>query len=276
MTKIGFLLCGFECDEYIDRVLAPWLELKSQSNNSGDEFVFSCVYGQFKEYAEMFGQKTVKKPKWAKKYSGLINNFVLTETPDSEANHRNLALKYLQDQKCDIIWLLDIQDEIYTVDGIKNIINFIKMNNYYCWYSVSLKNYVFDEKTYLLDPFTPPRIFRTSFNGYKLVKFSFDNDPIYQNYNQDDLPGINYQFDSTRYTSYKQFSNTIIPTNIGGTIRHFTWLNNEKSKNKIKYHHQHFGPGVCSFKWNEQENKVEFNELYYRSLGQFVPFVGTD
>ena len=273
--KIGFLMCGFECDEYINRVLAPWLELKNQKNNSGDEFVFSCVYGQFKEYAEMFGQKTVKKPKWAKKYSGLIDNFVLTETPDSEANHRNLALKYLQDQKCDIIWLLDIQDEIYTVDGIKNIINFIKMNNYYCWYSVSLKNYVFDEKTYLLDPFTPPRIFRTSFYGYKLVKFSFDNDPIYQNHNQDDLPGINYQFDSTRYTSYKQFSNTIIPTNIGGTIRHFTWLNNEKSKNKIAYQLAHFS-GICGYKWNEQENKVEFNELYYRSLGQFIPFVGTD
>lgn len=271
--KIGFLMCGYECDEYIDRVLAPWVELKNQS--SSDQFVFSCVYGQFKEYAEMFGQQQVTKPEWANKYSDLIDNFILAETPDSEANHRNLALKYLQDQQCDIIWLLDIQDEIYSLEGIKNIIQYVKSNEYYCWYSVSLKNYVFDEKTYLLDPFTPPRIFRTSFNGFKLKNFSFDNDPVYQDAKIMDLPGIDYSFDSTRYRSYKQFSNITIPVSVCGNVNHYTWLNNEKSKFKILYQNKHFN-GICGYKWNEQENKVEFNELYYRSIGQFIPFIGQD
>jgi hypothetical protein len=53
--KIGILLCGFECDELIDQVLTPWLEVKNK--NIDDQFIFSCVYGQFKEYADFFGKK---------------------------------------------------------------------------------------------------------------------------------------------------------------------------------------------------------------------------
>jgi hypothetical protein len=67
----------------------------------------------------------------------------------------------------------------------------------------------------------------------------------------------------------------IIPISIGKEIQHFSWLNNEKSKKKCEYQKRHFS-GVCGYKWNEKENKLEFNELYYRSIGQFIPFTGQD
>lgn len=271
--KFGLLATGFDCSENIDKVLEAWNTLK-QDKTFGHELVFSVVYGQFAEYAELFGKQEIKKPEWADKYSDLIDYFTLCE-PDSEANHRNLALQPLLDENCDVIWLLDIQDEFYTIKNIKDIISYIQFNSYYCWYSVSLKNYVFDDKTYLLDPFTPPRIFRTLYNGFKLKKFAFDNDPVYIDYQKIDLPGVNYDYDSTRFISYKQFSNLVIPQQTA-FVRHESWLNNDRSKSKVSYHHKHFGPGICSFKWNEKENKLEFNELYYRSIGQFIPFLGND
>jgi len=270
--RIGCLATGFDCSENIDKVLEAWNALK-QDKTFGHELVFSVVYGQFAEYAELFGKQEVKKPEWTEKYSDLIDYFTLCE-PDSEANHRNLALKPLLDQNCDVIWLLDIQDEFYTVKNIKDIIGYILMNSYYCWYSVSLKNYVFDDKTFLLDPFTPPRIFKTSYNGFKFKKFAFDNDPVYIDQNKTDLPGVNYDYDSTRYISYKQFSNIVIPQNVC-FCKHLTWLNNEKSKRKILYQNSHFR-GICGYKWNDKENKLEFNELYYRSIGQFIPYLGYD
>lgn len=269
--KIGLVACGFDCSENIDKVLESWNNLK-QDKTFNHELVFSVVYGQFSEYAEMFGKQEVTKPDWVDKYSNLIDHFVISE-PSSEANHRNLALKPLLDQNCDVIWLLDIQDEFYTEKNIKDIINYIQHNSYYCWYSVCLKNYVFDDKTYLLDPFTPPRIFRTSFNGYKLNKFAFDNDPVYTNHNTVDLPGVNYDYDSTRYISYKQFVNMVIPQQCA-FIPHATWLSNEKSKSKVDYQRKHLGE--CSYKWNEKENKLEFDEMFYMRHGMFLPYLGND
>lgn len=46
--------------------------------------------------------------------------------------------------------------------------------------------------------------------------------------------------------------------------------------NTPKYHKLYFNAKNSLFFLNDKENKLEFNELYYRSIGQFIPFLGND
>ena len=50
----------------------------------------------------------------------------------------------------DIIALLDVSDEHYTADNIDRIIAFVERTPLVCWYRLSPKNYVFDDRTYLV------------------------------------------------------------------------------------------------------------------------------
>ena len=45
--KIGILICGFNCDEYIHDVLKPFIALKNECNMQ-----LAVTHGIFKEYFE--------------------------------------------------------------------------------------------------------------------------------------------------------------------------------------------------------------------------------
>lgn len=273
MTKIGILGCGYECDEYIDAVLSAWIKIKKE-NNLNVEFVFSFVYCQFKEYIEINGEKEIIEPEWYSKYKEHID-FFFTPKPSSEAEARNIALKPLLDNHCDVVWILDLQDEIYTINNIRNIADFIQRDGgSTAWFSICLKNYVFDDKTYLLDPFTPPRVFRTYYNNtYVLKSFEWDNDPFYERVDRQVNDLLKYEFDTTGKISYKQLSSMQIPQNIT-YINHYSWLSNNKSRDKVNYQLKHLGE--CSYKWNEEKQQLEFDEIFFRRRGMFIPFVGSE
>jgi hypothetical protein len=90
MSRIGILFCAYHCDHSIDEVLKPWIEVKQCAHP--DQFLFSFSYGQFKEYADLFGAAPIEYPAWYEKYKTNIDFFQLLP-PLSEAENRNAALK---------------------------------------------------------------------------------------------------------------------------------------------------------------------------------------
>lgn len=250
--KVGLLFCAYNCDHSIDEVLKPWIEVKRR--NHPDQFLFSFSYGQFKEYADLFGVAPVIYPAWYEKHKDNIDFFQLLP-PLSEAENRNAALKPLLKAACDLIMLVDAQDEYFTVAQIDEIFDKVRLDKFVSWFSIQYRNFVFDEKTYLVNPFTPPRIFRVNTNGYKLHKVFWDND-------------LSYLCGDGREISYKDLPNKLIRNEPG--IKHLSWMSDETGKKKCLYQLNHF-QGQCGYKWNEIENKLEFNEDYYQKLGQKVP-----
>jgi hypothetical protein len=263
MFKIGVLGCGFECEEYIEEVLKPWFEAK-QNNLAGCEFVFSFVHGQFKEYSVINGGEIkTQTPKWYYDHSSSIDYFS-APSPASEAEQRNNALMPLLREGCDLVWLLDLQDEIYTLKQIEDIVLYIKNERFTSWFNLCFKNYVFDKNTYIKEPFCPPRIFRVSTNGFKLKDFFWDNDVRYEG-----TVNTGYSFDS-KTINYAALPSKMIPARIAH-IKHLTWLSNEKSKKKCLYQQMHFG-GKCSYKWDDQIG-LTFNEAYYKENGLNLPIL---
>jgi hypothetical protein len=258
MSKFGILFCGYNMEEYIHQSLAPWVEAKN-SNLLGYEFIISAVCLPFKEYKDQ-DIKVDDTLDILIAYRDFNHIQYLFSEPKycSEADARNLALKPLLDQGCDMIILWDA-DEIATLENIENILKYVELEKFISWFRFSYKNYVFDDKTYLAAPFTPPRLFRVNTNGYKLINFHWDNDITYQS---EDCSIKEYQHSLPSKT---------IPAKTA-FIKHLSWISNEKSKQKVNYQMAHFN-GVCSFAWDDKENKLVWNKEYFAKTGQPIPEV---
>lgn len=224
--KIGILGCGYSCETYLDKVFAPWKELKN------DNLIISCVSARFKEYEDLginLDNKATANKLNQYLLDGTIRSLVIPNEAMDEARARTQALKYLLDNKCEYIWLLDFADEVYTTKEITKTINYIEQEPFITWFQIELKNLIFTEKTYI-DGFRPPRIFKVrNSNNFILHSFYYDNDTVYSN--------------GKDSKSYKEFPSLIIPKNICNPL-HYTWLDNETSKNKVNYQNSHFKGGA--------------------------------
>jgi len=262
MNKIGILYTSYGMREYIEPSLNPWVEARKEKLN-GYEFVISAVSVPFKEYQSMnIAPDDTSKILHEYKKDNKIDALTVAPLFVSEAEGRNLALLSLQDAEVDAVILWD-GDEIITQEQIYNILNFTKLDKFTSWFRFSYRNYVFTEKQYLAEPFQPPRFFRTKTNGYTLDRFRWDNDIIYRG-----TVIVGNAFNE-KCVDYLELPSKIIPPTVAN-IKHFSWISNERSKNKVLYQNAHFG-GICSYKWNETLNKLEFNEQYYRNQGKAVP-----
>jgi FkbM family methyltransferase len=245
--RIGVLLSAYNSEDYIDECLQPWMSLKEEF-----DITFACVSGMYKEYLD-FGFRSKNKGTLSK----LINydlDFLLSTGEKSlldENGSKNSALDALKNN-CDLVWILD-SDEFYTEEDIKNILEFIKKNKKYDWYSVNLKNSTFEKKLWI-DGFCPPRIFRTDRNR-GISHFYFDNHITYNDgENFDNKPNIK------------------IPRSVAW-VKHYSWLNEDsRSREKIKYQDRRFVSG-CSFTFNEVNGKIYFSDRFYKERGIEEPIL---
>ena len=54
--------------------------------------------------------------------------------------------------------------------------------------------------------------------------------------------------------------------------KHLSWVGSSSYlKRTIKFQHLHYGN--CNYKWDEENNSLQFNEDYYRRLGKRIPTV---
>src|SRR3954464_3995690 len=128
--KIGVSAIGYECAEHLDKVLLPWFALQ------GEEVFLSVAHGVFPETAAL-GYPVYSTDGTVERLLELnrIPNTqaIVLDVPTKEAHIRNSTLPYLLNNNIDLLWLLDLQDEVYTVEEIHSTIEVIKGNPDYDW-----------------------------------------------------------------------------------------------------------------------------------------------
>lgn len=266
MSKIGVLFCSYGNIEYVADSLATW-QRAQVDKLGGNKYVISAVSLPFDQYKNIQNNNNDGTTEFLiEEYNAHKIDYLAIE-PEyiSEAEARNLALKPLLEAKCDYVWIFD-GDEIITEEQIEKVSNLIEVSRWESWFSLSYKNYVFDKHSYLTEPFSPPRIFRVHTNGFQIDHFYYDNDIKYKRelvFSGSPLP---------LEISYKELPNKTIPSNIC-FCRHYTWLNNDKSHQKILY--QNSRGWLCSFRWDDKEG-LKFNEEFYLKNGLMLPEISQD
>lgn len=254
--KIGIIYTGFNTEKYIHESLYTWL-LAKQDKLGGNEFVISVTSVPFIKFNIDANKGLDGTHQILEKLNGefTFDYFNHNPTPVTEVEARSAALKYLVGQDVDYVWQVD-SDEFYTSDDILRIIKFLSFQKLVPCFRLSLKNYVFDENTYLIEPFCPMRIHKVKFNSCVASEFYDDNNIFYLN-------------EGTKVYDV-QIANMTIPASFVW-IKHLTWLSDDRSKRKVAY--QRARGWECSFKWDEENNKLEFNPDFYRKRSQNVPKV---
>lgn len=257
--RIGLVLAAYQAMDYLENCLLPWILLRKEL-----DIKIVCVHCCFMENHEN-GEPIFSTDGTTKLFEeylerGYLDGYCCSERPLFEHEARNIAVEKLLLEKSDYIWTIGV-DEFYTQEEVKRILSYIERNPLTTWFGVNYKNYVFNRSTWV-DGFCPPRIFKVETPGFRLNKFYWDDD-------------IQYIEKATpnNISSYKHFSNIQIPRTIAH-VDHYTWLSDERSKKKVAYQEKHFGPprgAGCSFRWNEAENKLEFNTDFYKKTGQTIP-----
>jgi hypothetical protein len=254
--KIGISAIGYECKEHLWKVLSPWRSLRSKYPN---QFFISVAHGIFPETKDLgfpilSTDGTIEDLETCY-HSGIIDNLNILQEPAYEKDIRNVTLPFLFSQKIDYLWLLDLQDEIYTEEQIIKIISFVTEENFIPTFKINFQNYVFDLNHYV-DDFIAPRIWNNNLYG-GVDKFFYDNDILFKN---------GYRADSLAVK--------IIPKNIA-FIKHLSWVGSkEYLVRKIEFQKRHYGQ--CSYLWNEKNNCLEFDLQYYTKYNKNVPEVYKD
>ena len=238
--KIGLQILAYNCKEAFPRLIEPWAKLKKEYN-----FKFWVHSRQFRIYEEMGSEdvnaETLEMLKTD--YSELIDYLSVPEETLSDHGSRSLCLEFFEKEDVDLIWMLDA-DEFYTEQQIRNIMDFIKINSQFDWFTIQLKNYVGDGSTW--DNFAPPRVIWAKRHG-GIKKYHWDNHFSYKD-------GI----------EYRKCSNKTIPKNIAFPD-HYTWTNTMNTtgpkhiKEKIEYQERFYSDG-CGYKWNEEKQSIEINK----------------
>lgn len=272
--KIAVIAVGYQC-ERLAEVLAPWITLKQGLRDDFNNILLNrprnieikicCVSALFKERQE-HGESYLndKNSSFLNKYkeSGSIDQFIEEKLPILDYQSRNIALNYFKsiNYDYDYIWQLDLYDEYYSKEEIFRTIEWIRDNEgfLYDFFRINFKNYFGKEqdKTYVLD-FKPVRIINNRRNG-GVKHFYFDNDVEFNN-------GVR-----TPNCSGTTFSTRICnPT-------HLSWIGNKKFLiDKINY--QHKAIGTCSYRYNLEQDKLEFDiENYYYKYGKEIPVIYKD
>lgn len=236
--KIGVIFCGYNCEDFVNECLSAWQEVKSP------DFIYSCVSVPFEKFDNEPPDYTVEKIK----NLNLMDFLFADSQARSEIEARGICLEFLKNQGCSIVWQVDLSDEKYSVENIKNIVEYVEKNPSFVWFKIALKNYVFDKKTYLKEPFYPPRIFRVSAPPYSLGTFRDDNSCTYF-YQNAEIPDL--------FVKNKQ-----IPTSVAW-VYHFSWSDVTRSLKKINY--QTSRNWVCDYAHNQEKNKIEFNPAAFKN-----------
>lgn len=247
MNKFGIIFCGYNNENTVDEALSPFLD--------DERFVVAAVSVPFAEYIDQsaFEDSTTDK---LRKYhkQGKIKHFIDSPRYIKDHEARNLAVDLLKREGVDFLFIWDA-DERGAKDQINEIIKFVESDEDSYWWSLSYKNYVFDDKTYLKEPFTPPRIFRMKKGGCSFPSFYWDNCVVYQH--------------ASGSINYLDVPHKVVPKEVAW-IPHYTWPNNELGERKVNYQKDHHNGAACSFRWDEEKGLI-FNEEYFKMRGEEIP-----
>ena len=249
--KIGILLTCYNCADYVDRCITPWINLMDRYN-----FIFACNSGMFRDYFNLGiaenNQETIEK---------LIKHkldFLVTTSGRNlldEDSSRNLSLDFLKKQDCDLLIYLD-GDEIYTEKQIISVLDFVESNPSYDQYGVFFKNHTIYEGLFLNNFLRKSIYWMKRYGG--INKFHFDSEFFYHE-------------DNANYSN-----TTNIPREVA-FVEHYSWISDDpRTQSKIQYQNMRYvGPLGnfpenlrCSYIWDKERDKLEFNKDYWTSEGK--------
>lgn len=242
MSKIAVIYCSFGTLDLTPASLAPWLAAK-ESRLGGHDYVLAAVSCPFSGFPDSKDDGTVEYLQKALN-GGQIDHLVTSPTPIPETEARGRALRWLVAQGCELSVLVD-SDENWTADQIAKAITFMENRPFVSWAKVCLRNYVFDTKTYLVEPFTPPRLHRLSFGGARAAGFHQDNDVFYEK-------------PDGALIGQEAMPHATVPR-AQVWVRHESWPNSERSHCKIKYQLVGRGWPTCSFSWDDSKGGLIWN-----------------
>ena len=251
--KIGLLCNFYGFPEYTDRCLEAWKQISNIHKVAVSSY-------QYSEYVECgWDCEDVDTPIQLLSYHRDFVDYICLGKEANDSFSRNAPLQHLLSHDIDYVWLLD-QDEFYSEEDIKNCIEHIEKNPETCTFKVNFKNFVFSKSQYV-DNFNPPRIFKVNLNGQKsLSHFYYENDVVYN---------INNQL-----IDYKNLSMLEIPKD-KCFPDHYSWVGSpEFLKAKVKYQLKRYN-GICSYEWDEENNKLLFREEFFEKFNQKKPEVKT-
>lgn len=231
--KIGIIYTAFNTEEYVDESLAPWVDAR-EAKLGGHEFVICAVSLPFAGFDT--------GPRDQTQYilrdcldTQSIDHLITEPENIPETTARGMALQWLRGQGCDVSWMVD-SDEFYDLGQIERILSFVETRPDVAWFRLCLKNYVFDNQTYLTEPFTPPRVHRLDLGGYAAHSFSQDNDVVYGGRITRDLK------------PQEAFASVTVPKGVAW-MRHLSWMNDDRARRKQAYQVTRWGRS--DFAWDD-------------------------
>lgn len=244
MSRVGVIFTAFNMQDYVAAALAPWVAART-SRLDDHEFVICAVSVPFAGFPNEGRDSTLAILR-SHLEDRSIDHIIDSEIPMPETEARGAALTWLKTQDVDLVIQVDA-DEFFTERDISRIFRFVESNPFVPTFRLSLKNYVFDTKTYLAEPFTPMRIHRVKLPANKGIEleasgFWADNNVYYGTI------GAQLRDDSLACLT--------IPTSCAW-ITHFSWLSCPRGRQKVEYQ---LGRGwTPSFMWDYENNKLIFN-----------------
>ena len=255
--KIGVLFSAYNCAEYIDRCLEPWLKLKKELN-----LILAATNGRYifspEESQDMKGSHSLLK------LLGKDLDFLLHSCAQhrwTEEQGRDYMLKYVIDQEVDLVWVIDC-DEIYTEKNIRDILSYVQKNPGPDCYNLYYKNYAF-KYPYWTSDFNKTVIYWTNRKG-GLRSFCFDCDLSYN-----DGTMLNIVGDVNVHTINKQVA----------LIEHYTWLSDDP-RTEDKIHNQDIKykgekGSRCGYVYDEND-KLTWNKTYFKDRNIAPPNIYKD
>lgn len=250
MNKLGIIFTSYATENLTTQSLEPWLKQ--------DDIKVSAVSFPFINFDKLDNSKNLEILRNLKeKYK---DKFISLRTGDFHVTEEYARDKALQDILLfsDFCMILD-SDEIYTIEEINKLRQYINDNGgFHPIMKIEFKN-LFGDIHHFIENFNPARIWKKNIlDVFSLTKCYYDNNFIYKN------NITNEEFKDT------DFLHHIIPKEILQPV-HYSWNDPERSKRKVQYQEKHFG--VCSFRWNNEKNKIEINENYYNKTGKEKPII---
>lgn len=265
--NIGILFTCYNCEDYVDRCIDPWLNLRDEYN-----FIIACNSGMFKDYLELGvpekNEGTVKKL-----ISKNIDYLTILSGKNliDEDYSRDISLEFLnggafgRGVKCDLLIVID-GDEIFTEKNIRDILDFVMKNPDYDGYKINFKNHTIRKGLFTYD-YEHDRIFWMNRHG-GIKRFYFDNRFEYVDH-----------FNGS--SDYKYSNSLTIPKSVA-YVDHYSWLSEDpRTKDKILYQNKRYH-GInyevpegqrCGFEWDYVKDSLKFSSTFWSGRGIQVPIL---
>ncbi len=245
--KIGIILTGFGMQEYVRPCLDAWIAARDSTVRAqklgGNTFLICAVSLPFAGFPNDGEDQTTDLLR-AELAAGHIDYLITEPRNIPETTARSMALTWLAAQGCTLYWQVDV-DEMYEIDQIARIVRFTEENPWIISFSLSLRNYVFNTSTYLIERFCPSRIHRDMCGLSCAHHFYQDNNIAYHRDTGGGQVIETYDAELPRLTISPMIAD----------IRHLSWLSDLRSKKKVEYQTLRWG-AKCSFAWDDTKGLI--------------------